>query len=91
MRLSLARPARQGRRAAKCLLCAADTTSSSRQSIMLFTSLKDRGVPTRHVSSPRERLGFREPRHQRARSVEEVAWMQSHVIGQAWEPWGLPE
>lgn len=57
---------------------------------MLFTALKDRGVPTRHVSLPRERHGIREPRHQRARIPEEVTWMLEHVRGQYLEAWELP-
>ena len=70
---------------------AADTTSSTGQSLMFFTALKDRGVPTRYVSFPRERHGLREPRHRRARIVEEVEWMQLHALGQAWDPWPLPD
>jgi dipeptidyl aminopeptidase/acylaminoacyl peptidase len=66
---------------------AEDRTSSTGQSLMFFTALKDRGVPTRYISFPREGHGIREPRHRRTRIVEEVRWMQRHALGEQWEPW----
>jgi len=39
---------------------------------------------------PREPHGFREPRHQRTRDIEEIRWMQKHVMGIDWEPWVRP-
>lgn len=69
-----------------------DTTDTEPQSMMFFTALNDIGkVPVRYLRVPREPHGFREPRHQRARIVEEVRWMQQHVIGQEWTPWERPK
>ncbi len=68
-----------------------DTTDTEPQSMMFFTALKDVGrVPVRYLRAPREPHGFREPRHQRRRDVEEIRWMQEHVLGQQWEPWERP-
>lgn len=64
-----------------------DTTDTEPQSMMFFQALKDRGVETRYLRFPREAHGFREPRHQRRRDVEEIAWMQEHVRGIDWTPW----
>ncbi len=69
-----------------------DRTSTPNQSLMFFTALKDIGkVPVRYVSFPRESHDFREPRHQRTRSIEEIKWMQKHVRGIDWEPWERKE
>ena len=35
--------------------------------------------------------GFREPRHQRIRDIEEIRWMQKHVLGEDWQPWERPQ
>ena len=64
-----------------------DPTCTEPQSMMFFAALKDRGVPTRYLRFPRERHGFREPRHQRRRDIEEIRWMQEHVLGVDWTPW----
>jgi hypothetical protein len=65
-----------------------DTTDTEAQSMLFFTALKDIGkVPVRYVRVPREPHGFREPRHQRTRTVEEIKWIQKHVMNQDWEPW----
>lgn len=66
---------------------AADTTSSTNQSMMFFTALRDRGVPTRFIKFPRQKHGIREPRLQRIRSVEEIRWIQKYVLGEEWKPW----
>ena len=69
-----------------------DRTSTPNQSLMFFTALKDIGkAPVRYVSFPRESHDFREPRHLRTRSIEEVKWMQKHVRGIDWEPWERKE
>lgn len=68
-----------------------DTTDTEPQSMMFFTALKDIGnAPVRYLRFPREPHGFREPRHQRRRDVEELRWMQKHVLGLEWEPWERP-
>lgn len=65
-----------------------DQVSTPQQSLMFFTALKDIGnAPVRYVSFPREPHGFREPRHQRTRDIEEIKWMQKYVMGVDWTPW----
>jgi dipeptidyl aminopeptidase/acylaminoacyl peptidase len=65
-----------------------DTTDTEAQSMLFFTALKDIGkAPVRYIRVPREPHGFREPRHQRTRYVEEVKWFQEHVTGKDWTPW----
>ncbi len=69
-----------------------DLVSTPQQSMMFFTALKDIGkAPVRYVSFPREPHGFREPRHQRTRDVEEIQWMQKYVMDIDWTPWKRPE
>jgi dipeptidyl aminopeptidase/acylaminoacyl peptidase len=69
-----------------------DTTDTEQQSMMFFTALKDIGkAPARYIKFPREPHGFREPRHQRTRDIEEIRWMQKHVLGEDWTPWVRPE
>jgi dipeptidyl aminopeptidase/acylaminoacyl peptidase len=69
-----------------------DTTDTEQQSMMFFTAIKDVGkAPVRYVRFPREPHGFREPRHQRMRDIEEIRWMQTHVLGVDWTPWVRPE
>ncbi len=69
-----------------------DTTDTEPQSMMLFTALKDLGTaPVRYLRVPREPHGFREPRHQRRRDIEEIRWMHQHVLAQEWTPWERPE
>ena len=53
--------------------------------------LKDQGKLTRYIRFPREPHGFREPRHQRTRDVEEIRWIQKHVRGIEWTPWERPK
>jgi dipeptidyl aminopeptidase/acylaminoacyl peptidase len=68
-----------------------DTVDTEQQSMMFFTALKDIGrAPVRYIRFPREPHGFREPRHQRIRDVEEIRWMQKHVMGVEWTPWERP-
>ncbi|MBU4495993.1 MAG: prolyl oligopeptidase family serine peptidase, partial [Acidobacteria bacterium] len=65
-----------------------DTTDTENQSMMLFTALKDIGkVPVRYLRVPREPHGFREPRHQRIRYIEEIKWLQKYVRNIDWKPW----
>lgn len=69
-----------------------DTTDTEPQSMMFFAALKDIGkAPVRYLRVPREPHGFREPRHQRQRDVEEIRWMQKHVLGVEWTPWERAE
>ena len=69
-----------------------DTTDTEAQSMIFFTAIKDIGkVPVRYLRAPREPHGFREPRHQRTRDIEEIRWMQKHVLGIEWEPWERKE
>lgn len=69
-----------------------DTTDTEPQSMMFFAALKDIGkTPVRYLRVPREPHGFREPRHQRQRDVEEIRWMQKHVLGVEWTPWERAE
>ncbi len=68
-----------------------DRTDTEQQSMMFFTALKDIGaVPVRYMKFPREPHGFREPRHQRTRDIEEIRWMQKYVLGEEWTPWERP-
>jgi dipeptidyl aminopeptidase/acylaminoacyl peptidase len=68
-----------------------DTTDTEQQSMMFFTAIKDIGkAPVRYMKFAREPHGFREPRHQRTRDVEELRWMQQHVLGEEWTPWERP-
>jgi dipeptidyl aminopeptidase/acylaminoacyl peptidase len=63
-----------------------DPTDTEAQSMMFFVALKDIGkAPVRYIRFPREPHGFREPRHQRRRDVEEIRWMQKHVLGLEWD------
>jgi len=65
-----------------------DTTDTEAQSMLFFTAIKDIGkAPVRYLRVPREPHGFREPRHQRMRDIEEIKWMQKHVLGLDWVPW----
>jgi dipeptidyl aminopeptidase/acylaminoacyl peptidase len=68
-----------------------DTTDTEAQSMNLFVALKDIGkVPVRYLRAPREPHGFREPRHQRIRDIEEIKWMQKYILGVDWTPWERP-
>ena len=69
-----------------------DTTDTEQQSMMFFTAIKDTGkAPVRYLKFPREPHGFREPKHQRIRDIEEIKWMQQYVLGEEWEPWERPK
>ena len=68
-----------------------DFTDTEPQSMMFFAALKDLGKEVRYIRFPREPHGFREPRHQRTRDVEEIRWMLKHIEGKEWEPWERPE
>ncbi|MFW6160170.1 MAG: S9 family peptidase, partial [Acidobacteriota bacterium] len=69
-----------------------DTTDTEGQSMLFFTALKDIGkAPCRYLRVPRERHGFREPRHQRQRDIVEIEWIQKHVQGIDWTPWERKE
>lgn len=69
-----------------------DTTDTEAQSMIFFTAIKDIGkAPVRYIRFPREPHGFREPRHQRIRDIEEIGWMQKYVMGIDWKPWERPK
>ncbi|GMV07974.1 MAG: acyl-peptide hydrolase [Gemmatimonadota bacterium] len=67
-----------------------DRTDTEAQSMMFFQALKDQGKTTRYIRFPREPHGFREPRHQRTRDVEEIRWIQQYLRGLEWTPWERP-
>jgi dipeptidyl aminopeptidase/acylaminoacyl peptidase len=69
-----------------------DFTDTESQSMIFFTAIKDIGkAPVRYIRVPREPHGFREPRHQRIRDIEEIKWMQKHILGLDWKPWVRPK
>lgn len=68
-----------------------DRTDTEAQSMMFFQALKDQDKTARYIRFPREPHGFREPRHQRTRDLEEIRWIQRYVRGIEWEPWERPE
>ncbi len=69
-----------------------DFTDTESQSMIFFTAIKDIGkAPVRYIRVPREPHGFREPRHERIRDIEEIKWMQKYVLGVDWKPWERPE
>jgi len=63
-----------------------DRTDTEPQSMMFFAALKDMGKTVRYIRFPREPHGFREPRHQRTRDVEEIKWVMKYTLGEDWEP-----
>ncbi|MEE4302073.1 MAG: S9 family peptidase [Pseudomonadales bacterium] len=68
-----------------------DTTDTEQQSMMFYAALRDIGnADVRYIRFPREPHGFREPRHQRTRDIEEIRWMQKYVLGEEWTPWERP-
>lgn len=69
-----------------------DPTDTEAQSMIFFAAIKDIGkAPVRYIRVPREPHGFREPRHQRIRDIEEIQWMQKYVLGVDWKPWERPK
>ncbi len=64
-----------------------DRTDTEGQSMMFYSALKDQGKTVRYIRFPREPHGFREPRHQRTRDVEEIRWIQKYVRDIEWKPW----
>ena len=69
-----------------------DLVSTPNQALMFFYALKEIGkAPVRYILFPREPHGFREPRHQRRRYIEEIRWMQKYVRDIEWEPWKRQE
>jgi dipeptidyl aminopeptidase/acylaminoacyl peptidase len=71
---------------------ALDVVSTPNQAMMFFQALKEIGkAPVRYINFPREPHGFREPRHQRRRDIEEIRWMQKHIRGIDWKPWKRKE
>lgn len=68
-----------------------DRTDTEPQSMMFFQALKDQDKTVRYLRFPREPHGFREPRHQRTRDIEEIRWIQKYARGIEWEPWKRPE
>ncbi|NNE70186.1 MAG: S9 family peptidase, partial [Rhodothermales bacterium] len=68
-----------------------DTTDTEPQSMMFFAAIRDgAGAPVRYIRFPREPHGFREPRHQRTRDVEEIRWIHERISGGDWTPWTPP-
>ena len=61
-----------------------DITDTIEQSMNFFNALWEKGTPTRFLRFPREPHGLREPRHQRTRLVEEIAWMHKYILGVEW-------
>lgn len=61
-----------------------DTTCTIGQSMNYFAFLHELGKTVRFLRFPREPHGFREPHHQRIRTVEEIAWMQKYIQGIEW-------
>ena len=69
-----------------------DPTDTEAQSMIFFAAIKDIGkAPVRYIRVPREPHGFREPRHQRIRDIEEIRWMQKYVLGVDWKSWERPK
>ena len=68
-----------------------DRTDTEPQSMMFFTAIRDQGRTARYIKFPREPHGFREPRHQRIRDIEEIRWIQKYVRGIEWTPWVRPK
>ena len=66
---------------------ALDVTSSYNQSLIFFTALRDRGVPTRLIKFPRQGHEIKEPRLVRARDIEEIRWFANYILGETWKPW----
>ena len=59
--------------------------------MIFYAALKDQGKPVRYIRFPREPHGFREPRHQRTRDIEEIRWIQKYVRDIEWKPWERKE
>jgi dipeptidyl aminopeptidase/acylaminoacyl peptidase len=69
-----------------------DVVSTPGQAMMFFNALRELGkAPVRYINFPREPHGFREPRHQRRRDIEEIRWMQKYIQGIDWKPWDRKE
>jgi len=69
-----------------------DVVSTPGQAMMFFNALKEIGkAPVRYINFPREPHGFRKPRHQRRRDIEEIRWMQKYIRGIEWKPWERKE
>ncbi len=66
-----------------------DTTDTPGQSMDFHAALSTFDVPNRLILFPREPHGFREPRHQRTRMVEELRWFEHYVRGNP--DWNAPE
>jgi dipeptidyl aminopeptidase/acylaminoacyl peptidase len=63
-----------------------DITSSTNQSMVFYTALRDLNVPTRFIKFPRQGHGIREPRLRRILMIEEIKWMQKYIFGEDWNP-----
>jgi len=69
-----------------------DLVSTPGQAMAFFHALREIGkAPVRYINFPREPHGFREPRHQRRRDIEEIKWMQKYILGKDWKPWERKE
>ncbi len=62
-----------------------DRTSSTNQSMVFYTALRDLNVPTRFIKFPRQGHGIREPRLKRTLMIEEIKWMQKYIFNKTWE------
>lgn len=65
-----------------------DITSSTNQSMVFYTALRDLNVPTRFIKFPRQGHGIREPRLKRILMIEEIKWMQKYILN---KPWNCPQ
>ena len=66
---------------------ALDVTSSYNQSLIFFTALRDRGVPTRLIKFPRMPHEISEPKLFRVKDIEEIKWFAKYILGEEWRPW----
>ncbi len=64
-----------------------DVTSSYNQSLIFFTALRDRGVPTRLIKFPRQAHEISEPKLFRVKDIEEIKWFAKYILGEQWKPW----
>jgi len=63
-----------------------DASSSYNQSLIFFTALRDRGVPTRLIKFPREPHHLNKPKLVRVKDIEEIKWFAKYILGEEWMP-----
>lgn len=72
--------------------CENDRTCTEAQSMSYFVAIRDIGVaPVRYIKFPRMGHGVSESHLQRVRDIEEIRWMQKHILGEEWTPWERPK